>query len=102
MCVFSSLLLLCGFIVLADSAAQDNADGWNAVEAGEFEKALQLFGRAADTDPSNGEYRRYVGWVLYAKLARFNEALPHLRQAVRLMPGSIEARLLFSSQKTKC
>ena len=80
----------------ADEGATAYSQGWKAVEDGKFDDALRLFEEATELAPSNGTYRRFIGWVLYSKLGRHEEALPHLRQAREMIPDDIGVHLDYA------
>ena len=86
-------MLLAAGDALADPGATANNQAWKAVEKERYEDALRLFGEAAELAPSNGNYRRYIGWTLYLKLGRNREALPHLEQARKMIPADISVHL---------
>ena len=54
-------------------------DGWEAYEAGDYEKALDLFARAVEGDPYLEEAYCGMGWA-YAKLDRLSEAEDALKE----------------------
>ena len=81
------------YIGFADAGAEAYNRGWEKVREEAYQEALDLFEEAAGLAPANGTYRRFIGWVLYSKLGRNEEALPHLRKAAEMIPEEIGVHL---------
>ncbi len=82
------LLLLA---LLAQSANLTD-EGEKALDAKQYDRAIQLFSQAAASDP--GDYTAQFQLALtYSLLGRDAEAIPHYRQTLALKPALYEAEL---------
>ena len=66
---------------------------------GDYEGALQCFGRAIESYPSEGEYRSHYGWCLHLchpdNEVMLEEALEHCREGVKLAKDREKPYLLL-------
>ena len=88
------LLLLSTGAFAQEIAAQAFADGRKAFDTGDYDKAVELFDKAAETDPQNPEVFIWKGNALLA-LGRVDEAAEAWQKALALAPNnaSLKKRL---------
>ncbi|OWW22518.1 tetratricopeptide repeat protein [Noviherbaspirillum denitrificans] len=63
----------------------DFVSGKKAVEAGNWQAAVEAFTRAAKSDPRNADIHNYLGYS-YRQMERLDEAFRHYHEALRLEP----------------
>src|ERR1700704_6867096 len=77
--------------VLAQSSStaaveQLSADGQNALAAGNYQAAEQAFEKLRKLEPAVAEVHANLG-LIYFQQGKFEEAVPALRQALKLKPS---------------
>ena len=65
--------------------AADMAEGYQAIEAGEYETAIEFFIRIAQEDPTNAEALNQLGYI-NRRLQKFPQAFAFYRRALELDP----------------
>jgi tetratricopeptide (TPR) repeat protein len=83
---------LAAFVAFAGLLAAQRAPvetAWDLLAKGDRNGAVRVLGRIVETNPNDGDARLLLGSILAEDGNR--DALPHLREAVRLMPQSAEA-----------
>ncbi len=79
-------LLLCGVVLLGGARARDHDPALTAYEAGDFERALELYQAATVADPASAKARFNAGACLY-RLGRYAEAAASYQEArTRALP----------------
>jgi tetratricopeptide (TPR) repeat protein len=63
----------------------DMAEGYQAIEAGEYETAIEFFIRIAQDDPTNAEALNQLGYI-NRRLQKFPQAFAFYRRALELDP----------------
>lgn len=76
--------------------ASDYVDGIDALEAGDWKRAVASLTRALQADGDNADYLRARG-VAYTLAENFPEDLADLQRALKLRPGDREARLWLAA-----
>lgn len=64
----------------------DFVNGKKAVEAKNWQAAIDAFGRAARSDPRNPDIHNYLGYA-YRQMERMEDAFRHYNEALRLEPS---------------
>jgi tetratricopeptide (TPR) repeat protein len=86
------------FLITVNVKALDQSDvyhnqGWEQVNAGNFNKAEELFRKAVELNSDNGNFKRSLGWLLYDRLNRPSDALNYLIKASQLIPDDTNTQL---------
>jgi len=66
-------------------APDDFADGYQAIEAGEYERAIDFFSGIAGADPTNAEAYNQLGYI-NRRLQNFPQAFAFYHKALELDP----------------
>jgi Flp pilus assembly protein TadD len=68
-------------------------------QAAVWRDTVSLFGHAADVVPDNARAHAKLGFILYDQ-GRFDEAMHHLHEALRIQPGNHDARRAIAKVHT--
>src|SRR5690349_2251818 len=94
--LLATILLLCGMIpvipALANMGADDSdssdpsfVDGKKALEAQDWNKAVELLAKAVQGDPSNADAQNFLGYA-YRKKGAYAASFEHYEAALKLNP----------------
>jgi tetratricopeptide (TPR) repeat protein len=79
-------------LVFLAQSADFQADGVKALDAKQYDVAVESFTKAVAADPKDYAARFQLG-LAYSLLGKDSEAIPHYRTALELKPGLYEAEL---------
>ena len=83
---------LLAILLLLFQTADYTADGMKALEANQFDSAVQLFGKAIEQDPK--DYGAHFNLALaYSLLKKDDLAVPEYKKTLELKPGLYQAQL---------